>query len=107
MRDQDLVRPTPSRRHFQYLPSSTGGRDISIRDSLLRKAVIRGKEWAKGLWEGEGVSPADLAPEADVTMPDLPSLIRYAFLAPDIAEVIRAGAQPARITAESRRADRS
>ena len=88
---------------FQILPSSTGGRVISMRDPSLIKAVVRGKEWAKRLLSGEGKSPGDLAREVGVTRQYLTRLVRYAFLAPDITEAILAGTQSARITVESLR----
>ena len=88
---------------FHILPSSAGGRVISMRDPSLIKAVVRGKEWAKQLLSGEGKSPGDLAREVGVSTPYLRRLVRYAFLAPDITEAILAGTQSARITVESLR----
>ena len=88
---------------FQILPSSTGGRVVSMRDPSLIKAVVRGKQWAERLLSGEGNSPGDLAREAGVTTHYLMRLVRYAFLAPDITEAILAGTQSARITVESLR----
>ncbi len=88
---------------FQILPSSTGGRVISMRDPSLIKAVVRGKEWAERLLSGEGKSPGDLAREVGVTRQYLTRLVRYAFLAPDITEAILAGNQPNRLTVESLR----
>jgi site-specific DNA recombinase len=74
-----------------------------MRDPSLIKAVVRGKEWARRLLNGEAGSLADLARESGVTARYVSRLVRYAFLAPEVTEAILAGSQPAHLTVDSLR----
>jgi len=79
------------------------GRDArtSKADPALLKAVARGHRWFDDLVCGRAASLAEIAERAGVTARYVRRLLRLAFLAPAIIEVIIEGRQPAELTAQT------
>jgi DNA invertase Pin-like site-specific DNA recombinase len=69
-------------------------------DLALLKALGRARRWFDQLSSGEATSLAAIAPREGVSVRYVGRLIRLAFLAPPIVEMIAQGRQPAQLTAE-------
>jgi hypothetical protein len=69
-------------------------------DLALLKAVGRARRWFDQLAAGRAVSLAAIASQEGISVRYVGRLIRLAFLAPPIVEMIAQGRQPAELTAE-------
>jgi DNA invertase Pin-like site-specific DNA recombinase len=70
-------------------------------DLALLKAVARAYQWSDELLTGRALSIAEVAERAGVGARYARRLMRLAFLAPKIVEMIVAGRQPPKLTAEA------
>ncbi len=69
-------------------------------DLALLKALGRARRWFDQLSSGEAASLAAIASREGITVRYVARLIRLAFLAPPLVEMIAQGRQPAELTAE-------
>src|SRR5262249_39451136 len=69
-------------------------------DIALLKAVGRARRWFDHLTSGRAASLAAIAAQERISVRYVARLIRLAFLAPSIVELIAQGHQPAELTAE-------
>ena len=69
-------------------------------DLVLLKTIARAHRWLDWLVAGEVKSLNEIAAREDVTRSFVGRIIRLAFLAPEIVEVIAAGKQPPELSAE-------
>jgi hypothetical protein len=70
-------------------------------DLTLLKAVARAHRWSDDLLSGRAKSIAEVAGREGVSPRYVRQLMRLAFLAPKIVEMIAAGRQPPELTAEA------
>jgi hypothetical protein len=70
-------------------------------DLALLKAVARAHQWSENLLIGQASSIAEVAEREGVGARYVRRLMRLAFLAPKIVEMIAAGRQPSELTAEA------
>jgi hypothetical protein len=70
-------------------------------DLALLKAVARAHHWSDELLSGRVPSIAKIAERERVSARYVRRLMRLAFLAPKIVEMIAAGRQPSELTAEA------
>jgi DNA invertase Pin-like site-specific DNA recombinase len=69
-------------------------------DPLLIKAVMRAHDWFGRLVSGQAEGAEDIAEAEGLSRSYVTRVMRLAFLAPDIVEVILDGRQPPRLTAD-------
>jgi site-specific DNA recombinase len=69
-------------------------------DLVLLKTIARAHRWLDWLVAGEVKSLNEIATREEVTRSFVGRIIRLAFLAPEIVEVIAAGKQPPELSAE-------
>jgi len=100
MADADVVR-VPLKTDRQHggvvvIPVSNEDATHPMPNSALVSAIVRGNEWARMLLSGEVRTVSEIAREAKVTGPYVSRLIRYAFLAPDLADAGLSGKEATR-----------
>ena len=77
------------------------GAPVPHEDLALLKAVARAHEWSDALLSGRARSVEAIADREQVGSRYVRRLMRLAFLAPKIVEMIAAGRQPPELTAEA------
>jgi hypothetical protein len=77
------------------------GTPVPREDLALLKAVARAHEWSDALLSGRARSVEEIADREQVGARYVRRLLRLAFLAPKIVEMIAAGRQPPELTAEA------
>jgi hypothetical protein len=77
------------------------GAPLPREDLALLKAVARAHEWSDALLSGRARSVEAIADREQVGARYVRRLMRLAFLAPKIVEMIAAGRQPQELTAEA------
>lgn len=76
------------------------GNENAIVDSVLIKAIARGRVWFDELLTGQARSMGDIAKKYNVSDSHIGNLLPLAFLAPGIVEAILLGRQPTSLTLE-------
>jgi DNA invertase Pin-like site-specific DNA recombinase len=105
--------PWPDAIVTRFVPLQVKRRGVELRlvipgahtqrpkvDLALLKAVGRARRWFDQLAAGRAVSLAAIASQEGISVRYVGRLIRLAFLAPPIVEMIAQGRQPAELTAE-------
>ena len=85
-----------------HAPSPGGHTHCSFSgpQPVLLKAVGRARRWFEQLASGRATSLAVIASQAGISVRFVGRLIRLAFLAPPLVEMIAQGRQPSGLTAE-------
>jgi site-specific DNA recombinase len=76
----------------------SGATQNAKRDPALIKAIARAHVWFASLKNREVESISDLGRNEKIERTYVRSLLRFAFLAPDITEAILEGTQPPEVT---------
>lgn len=87
----------PRDRKEIIIPADAGTPARSLDHSLVL-TVARGRVWVDALRRGEYANTAEIARKFDLSEPYVRRMLRLAFLAPDIVEVIAEGRQPRALT---------
>jgi site-specific DNA recombinase len=93
-----------SLRIATILKAGVGGRQIVPRDTVstrIDRSLVKAIAWARDLrqrLERDGASLDDLACQEGCSRPYVSSMIRLAYLAPDIIQTILDGSHPAQLT---------
>ena len=80
------------------VPDNQGKHDNARPNPAMIKAIARAYSWHERLISGEAKSICSIAKEIGIHERYVSHILRYAFLAPDIVEIILEGHQPMDLT---------